>query len=87
MPVLRIWKKYDNTSNVNGVVVEDRVPFASKADGQAFIEAVTGRSRKEIGWELISHEWALVGLDRDDQFVHENPTGGAVGVVKGADRV
>lgn len=81
MPVLRIWKKYKSSSSINGTIIEDRISFDSKEDGRAFIAAVQGPAQAVLDWELISYEWALVSLDKDSQFVHENPTGGALGEV------
>lgn len=60
MPTLRITKKYNNKSPVNGLVVYDTVDFASREDGAKWVAAI--QANKSIDWDLVDYEWVLVTL-------------------------
>jgi hypothetical protein len=60
MPVLRIVKKYNNKSALNGVIVEDKVTFDSKSDGVAWVIAVL--NNKALDFDLVDYAWVVVDL-------------------------
>lgn len=60
MPVLRIQKKYNNRSPLNGMVVEDRITFDTKEGGARFLAAVT--LNRDLDYEILGYEWALIDL-------------------------
>lgn len=60
MPVLRITKKFNNLSPLNGLMTEEKIPFPDKDSGIKFLAAT--KLAKGIDYEILDYEWALVDL-------------------------
>lgn len=61
MPTMRITKRYNNLSPLNGMLVNDKIEFNTREDGAAFVRAVAAND--ELDWELVDYEWAIVLLN------------------------
>lgn len=77
MPVtLRIVKRFNNLSKLNGIEMVDRVPFETREDAFAFVSAVNANS--SVDFDVV--DWDVTGISADGVVeVLKNPTGGYVG--------
>jgi hypothetical protein len=67
VPVLRIVKRYNSKSALNGLVTEDKVSFETRADGVAWVRAV--QQNAALDFDLADYEWALVGETLGERVV------------------
>lgn len=71
MPIMRVTKRYNAKSPLNGVIAMDKIPFATYQDGARWMFAVNaGR----MDFDVVDYEWVLVDLAQGEHVV-ASPTG------------
>lgn len=78
MPLLRIVKKYNRLSSVNGLVEVDKVEFKCRADAERFLSGV--KTQRGIPYDIIDAEWVTIDLGGGAEII-ENATGSYTGKV------